>query len=242
MSLALKLALSPLLVAQGVWTRRRTPRLPEASGQRFGMAGGDDDRRALRLLVVGDSSAAGVGVRHQRQALAWQLAATLALRLDQPVHWQLVARSGLNSLQAVALLEEHRPRIADLALVVLGVNDVVDQVPVAKALVARAAVADWLQARVAVSHVAFAALPPMDRFPALPQPLRAIFGADARRHDRALREWVRGREHVSYVPLGLSLAPAHMAHDGFHPGEVGYRVCAESLADGLLPLVTTHRV
>jgi hypothetical protein len=39
MSLAVKLALSPLLVAQALVTRRRMPRLPEPSGQRHGVAG-----------------------------------------------------------------------------------------------------------------------------------------------------------------------------------------------------------
>ena len=34
MSLALKLALSPLLVAQALRTRARVPRLPEAAGAR----------------------------------------------------------------------------------------------------------------------------------------------------------------------------------------------------------------
>ena len=49
----------PLLVAQAVATRRRAPTLPEAEGEREGRVG-EGDR--LALLIVGDSSAAGVGV------------------------------------------------------------------------------------------------------------------------------------------------------------------------------------
>ena len=60
MSLTLKLALSPLLVAQAVATRARLPRLPEAGGARRGEAGRGP---LLRLLIAGDSSAAGVGVQ-----------------------------------------------------------------------------------------------------------------------------------------------------------------------------------
>ena len=40
MSLALKLVLAPLLVAQAVATRKRAPRLPEAAGPREGRVGG----------------------------------------------------------------------------------------------------------------------------------------------------------------------------------------------------------
>ncbi|HSW24410.1 MAG TPA: hypothetical protein VLJ62_16725 [Burkholderiaceae bacterium] len=52
MSLALKLALSPLLVAQALHARARVPRLPEAVGAREGVAGRGASR--LRLLIAGD--------------------------------------------------------------------------------------------------------------------------------------------------------------------------------------------
>ncbi len=61
MSLALKLALAPLLVAQAVRDAARARRCcPRPTGAREGVVG--PRRRALRLLIAGDSSAAGVGV------------------------------------------------------------------------------------------------------------------------------------------------------------------------------------
>ncbi len=234
MTLAMKLALGPLLLAQGYWTRRRTPRLPEAEGPREGVAG---EGEPLRLLIVGDSSAAGVGVQHQRQALAGHLPRRLAQLTRRQVHWQLVARTGITSMQALDLVKTWEPAPAEIALVVLGVNDVVEQVPVARALAARQALADWLVEFAEVSHVAFAALPPMDQFPALPFPLRAVIGADARRHDEALAAWAAGCVDVSHILLGLSLQREHMAEDGFHPGHIGYRLCGEALAEQLHPLI-----
>ena len=78
-TLALKLALSPLLLAQALQTRRRLPRLPEAAGPRRGRVG--DGTGRLGLLIVGDSSAAGVGVASQDDALAGCLSRALAQRL-----------------------------------------------------------------------------------------------------------------------------------------------------------------
>jgi len=236
MSQALKIALGPLLVAQGLWTRRRTLRLPEAAGPREGVAG---EGEPLRLLIVGDSSAAGVGVEHQRQALAGHLPQRLGELLGRQVQWQLVARSGVTSAQALQLVKSWEPAPAEIALVILGVNDVVDRVPVARAIEAREALADWLFENVSVRHVAFAALPPMDRFPALPRPLRNVIGADARRHDHALAAWAAACIDVSHVPLALSLEAAHMAVDGFHPGATGYRACGEALAEQLALIVAT---
>jgi len=64
--------LAPLLVWQGKQTRRTTPRLPEAGGEPHGQYG--DGEPALRLLVIGESTAAGVGVAHHQDGLASQLA------------------------------------------------------------------------------------------------------------------------------------------------------------------------
>ena len=237
MSLTVKLALSPLLVAQGLLTRARLPRLPEAAGPRNGQVGRGP---GLRLLVAGDSSAAGVGVAMQQQALAAPLAALLAEALRVRVHWSLLAQTGLSTAQTLELLKRQpQPPLADLAVVVTGVNDVTGQVPSQRALAAREALANWLRNAAGVRHVAFTPLPPVHRFPGLPQPLRWVAGADARRHNRALREWAATRGDVSCVPLDLPLDAAGMAGDGFHPGAAVYRRCAEAIAGHLATLKET---
>ena len=228
MSLALKLALAPLLVAQAVATRRRAPVLPEPEGPRQGQVG---TGRVLRLLIVGDSSAAGVGVRTQDEALAGHLTRRLAGCSGRRVRWQLVARSGITTVQALALLKQSAPAPAEIAVVVLGVNDVIDQVPSHRAVQQRAELVDWLRERSGVRHVVFAPLPPVHRFPLLPQPLRHVMGSDARRHDEAVARWAATRDDVSHLPIDYALGPEHMAEDGFHPGEPVYRACGEALAE-----------
>jgi len=237
MSLALKLVLSPLLVAQAIGTRRRAPLLPEAAGPRAGVVG---DGTPLKLLIVGDSSGAGVGVPSQDIALAGYLSRTLADVGGVCVHWQLVARTGVNSAQALALVRQERPKPADVAVVVLGVNDVIDQVPSHRAVQHRAALADWLRAQAAVRHVVFAPLPPVDQFPLLPQPLRWIMGRDARRHDAAMARWAATRPDVSHVPIAIRLDASCMASDGFHPGEPVYRTCGEALARHIATTIITE--
>jgi lysophospholipase L1-like esterase len=227
MSLALKLALSPLLVAQALATRRRAPALPEAAGARRGSIG---DGEPLRLLIVGDSSAAGVGVATQDEALAGYLTRHLARHGGRRVQWALHAQSGITSAQALELVQRERPAPADFAVVVLGVNDVIDHVPSHRAVVQRAALADWLREHTQVREVVFAPLPPVHRFPLLPQPLRWVAGSDARRHDAALARWAATRADVHHVPIALDVGPATMAVDGFHPGEPVYRACGEALA------------
>ena len=229
MSLTIKLALSPLLVAQALLTRRRLPRLPEPVGQRHGVAG-VPGAQPLRLLIAGDSSAVGVGVLTQREGLAEQLATRLAEACAAQVHWRLVARSGLTTAQTLHLLQRDEPPMADVAVVVTGVNDVVDQVPSHRALWARGALANWLRNAHGVQHVVFAPLPPIHHFPGLPQPLRWVAGADAKRHNVALDRWARTRGDVSCVDMAIPLNRGVMAADGLHPGEPVYRYCAGAIA------------
>jgi lysophospholipase L1-like esterase len=211
MSLTAKLMLSPLLVAQARAREQRLPRLPEPDGDRHGTVG---EGPSLRLLIMGDSSAAGVGVHDQRHALAGYLSQALARRGGVRVQWRLLAQSGLTSAQCLALLREHEPLQADVAVVA-----------------AREAIANHLRNACGVAHVVFAPLPPVHHFPGLPQPLRWVAGQDARRHDRAVAAWARTRRDVSHVPIDLPLNAGVMAMDGFHPGETVYRICGTALAE-----------
>jgi len=227
MSLTVKLALSPVLVAQAVRTRAKMPRLPEPAGARHGTVGRG---LPLRLLIAGDSSAAGVGVVTQRDALAGQLGRRVAEACGARVEWRLVARSGLTTAQTLHLLQREPGVHADIAVIVTGVNDVVEQVPSHHAVSARETLANWLRNGQGVHHVVFAPLPPVHQFPGLPQPLRWVAGSDAQRHNRALRRWAATRTDVSCVDIEMPLDRGVMAPDGFHPGEPVYRSCAAAIA------------
>lgn len=61
------LFLLPVIVAQGVIVKQRTPKLLEPIGERQGVVGFG---QPLSLLILGDSATAGVGVEYQYQALS----------------------------------------------------------------------------------------------------------------------------------------------------------------------------
>jgi lysophospholipase L1-like esterase len=221
---AVRVILSPVLLAQALAVRRRVPVLPEAAGARAGVSG---QGPMLRLLIAGDSSAAGVGVAHQDQALAGRLVAALgsAYRVD----WQLHATSGHTSRDALALLAALPVQGFDVAVTALGVNDVLRQVSPASFARRQADLARLLQDRFGVRLHLRAGVPPMERFPALPRPLRDVLGAQARSRDRALA--AAATPTCLHLPFdAAALDPVAMAGDGFHPGPAIYRDWAEDLA------------
>ncbi|HYF60078.1 MAG TPA: SGNH/GDSL hydrolase family protein [Burkholderiaceae bacterium] len=235
---AVALPIAPLLIWQGRRVRRVVPRLPEAEGPREGTVGEARDGRALRLLILGDSSAAGVGVATQDDALAGRLLALLGARRPGPVRWRLVARTGIDTGEALALLEAAPPEPFDVAVIALGVNDTTAMKASARWLAEVSRLARTLHERHRVRALLWSGLPPMHRFPALPQPLRGVVGLHARALDAALARWCAGRGDApprsTHVPLPPMTDRSMVAADGFHPGAAAYALWAEALAPRVL--------
>jgi lysophospholipase L1-like esterase len=237
---AAKLALAPLLLWQAVRARQRALDLPEPSGARRGRVQPAQarSRSPLRLLVVGDSSAAGVGVAHQHDALAHQLAYTLAEETGRPVHWQLLAHTGHTTGEALQHLRDtRRLQPADILVTALGVNDVVRQVPVQRCLEQLLALHADAQARTGVRYWLHSGLPPMHQFPLLPPPLRWVLGAQAEGLNQRLHAELGDQidRSLMRVPTRLrcDAGSGLMAADGFHPSAQGYALWGEALGQYL---------
>lgn len=234
---AATLALAPVLIAQGRRVRARTPRLPEPSGPRDGTLGAGPP---LSLLIVGDSSAAGVGATTQDEALLGRTLTLLAPH--RRVRFRLVARTGRTTMDALAALEALPAEPFDVAVTALGVNDVTARVPLGPWLAQQRALRERLATRFGVARTIVSGVPPMGEFPALPQPLRAWLGALADQRDAALRAAVSGLPDVRFVPLRAFSADAAMSADGYHPGPTVYGEWAERVSDAILEPHRTGRV
>ena len=116
--------MGPLLLWQGKRLRKLAVRLPEAAGDRVGniAASNAAQQPVLRVLICGDSAAAGVGIASQQQALAGYL--TRALAVANTVEWQLVAQSGLCCNGLIKLLQSLPEQNFDQIYVSIGVNNV----------------------------------------------------------------------------------------------------------------------
>jgi lysophospholipase L1-like esterase len=225
--LAAKLALGPLLLPQAHWVRRTALRLPEAAGVRQGRIGRGEV--ALRLLVVGDSSAAGVGVADQAQALALPLAKLLSEKLGAAVAWQLVAQSGVNAAQAIEMLAQAQLQPADVVVTVLGVNDVGSQTPASQFSGQLSLLWDLLRERTGARWAVACGVPPMHLLTAVPQPLRWYLGRYAGWLDVTVRGWTQ-QQGLGYCALHWAADPGNLALDGFHPGPGLYPKWAGRLA------------
>jgi lysophospholipase L1-like esterase len=225
---AAKLALGAVLLPQARWLKRTALRLPEAAGPRDGVEG--EGATQLRLLVVGDSSAAGVGVADQAQALAMPLAQQLARRLGGAVSWQLAAQTGINTAQARDWIGRLPLQKADVIVTALGVNDVSSQTSAKRFVQDTASLWSDLRKHTCARWGVVSGLPPMHMLTAVPHPLRWYLGRYATWLDGAVREWA-GQQRLGYLALQWANDSSCLAEDGFHPGPALYPRWAERLAD-----------
>jgi lysophospholipase L1-like esterase len=219
-------ALAPVLFWQGRRVRADVPRLPEPEGERHGIHGVGP---RLKLLILGDSAAAGVGATTQAEALSGALVAALEDRFE--LHWRLVATTGHTTAEAIADVSALPTEPFDVVITSLGVNDVTSQHSLSKWRRQQIDLIAVLQSQFAAGQIYLSGLPPMHRFPALPQPLRWYIGSRAKQFDQELAKLAAQVVCCEFVPLDFSeLETDSMASDGFHPGPAIYRQWAAELA------------
>ncbi|RUO32017.1 lipase [Aliidiomarina sedimenti] len=223
----LTILLLPVLIWQGRKVRKEVPRLPEASGPRQGSSRSKEKATnqpttpPLRILILGDSAAAGVGVDAQGDALAGQLVSHLPD--DLAIEWQLEASNGdkLDDLiERVKRLEGE----FDIALISAGVNDVTGRTKRHQFLCQLQTLSYQLQRRLKVQRAFYTAVPPMHVFPALPQPLRWYLGQQAKGLNSVMRAHCQQDNIAHMMVVDFPFTPDYMASDGFHPSAQGYRL------------------
>ena len=219
----------PVLLAQALWVRRRAALLPEPQGPRSGTAG---QGPPLRLLIIGDSSAAGVGAETQETALSGQLVAQLAQRYQ--VTWRLDAGTGETTASTIKRLSVLPSEKFDCAVIALGVNDVTHATTKAHFVTQQRALWHLLQDRFQVQQILCSGVPPIQHFPLLPQPLAWVLGRQAARLDRGLADLAAKSTGVTHLPLGLPKNPDMAAPDGFHPSPKAYAIWAVNLTQQII--------
>lgn len=227
------LALSPL-VRQARRVRKRMLTLPEPLGERSGLEHAAVGTGLLRLLVIGDSTAAGVGVTYIRDALPPQLAAILAARRGCMVAWTVWARTGATASVTAAELVPSAPLEQDIALVLVGVNDVLKMTPRQTWRASMDRLVDALQKHLRPGgQIVLAGLPNLWQFRGFPQPLRALLGWHGRALDREVRQIAKRRLGVTYVAMPPVSGLEMFAEDRFHPNAAAYRALAAHFAAAL---------
>ncbi|HEX6279566.1 MAG TPA: GDSL-type esterase/lipase family protein, partial [Pyrinomonadaceae bacterium] len=116
------LPIAPFLYLQGQVTRWKVGLLPNAT-EPAGVVGTGDDE--VKLLVIGESTVAGLGARFHELALGGQFAKGIHKRTGKKVRWTVIGRNGVTARRTI---DELWPLVPDErfdhVLLGIGGNDV----------------------------------------------------------------------------------------------------------------------
>jgi lysophospholipase L1-like esterase len=219
----------PLLWLQGRHVRRITPRLPEPPGRRAGITGRGS---LVRLLVAGDSGAAGVGAPTQEQALCGQLVRRLSRH--HTVEWCVLAVNGLDSPGLLKLLQNAPCARFDVVVLSMGANDATDLCAPLQWAQWQNRLAELIDVRFAPAMLVHSAVPPLHACLALPQPLRWFLGHWAMQMNQSLAGLLIDQAGRTMHWHPETTTTAGLAADGFHPSSEGYAVWADGLSRHIL--------
>jgi lysophospholipase L1-like esterase len=218
-----------VVLPQGTRVRRTTPRLPDAALPWEGELAGPDP---LRLLVLGDSTAAGVGAATQQDALPGRLADALHARTGRGVAWRSVGENGATARHLRdRFLDEALSAPADLLFLTIGANDAL-AMRSARAFAADVRhILDAFDGRNPDAFVLMSSLPVFGRFGLLPQPLRTALYRHSLALEAAARAVVSARPRAVMSSDPPPYTTEFWATDLFHPSATGYRDWAEWAVD-----------
>ena len=218
-----------VLIGESKLARRRIPQAvdapPVSHDTVWAAPGVNRDLAPIRLAMLGDSTAAGYGVQRDRDTPAAQLAIGISEAARRPVHVTNVAVVGAQSSELpdqLVALGRARPQ---LAVIMVGANDVTARVKPSTAVPYLEDTVERLRARGA--QVVVGTCPDLGTIRPIAQPLRTY----ARHLSRTMaREQTVAvvRAGGRTVSLGDLLGPQFatrldlFSDDRFHPSAAGY--------------------
>jgi len=230
----------PLLWFQGRWVRASIPPLPDPTGPQDGLV--KVEGTELKVLVMGNSSVAGIGVETMEQSLAAHFARNLSIRLGRSVRWKIFAESGLTAEGLrKKLISKPFHENYDLVIICVGGNDAFSVHSPRR----------WKRDCLALvqevrkhhdGSILFSDIPPVKDFPAFTKLMQLVLGTLVRLYRHSLQQIVSQEKDVHRVtiPLAIHVRPGKTIHanfsDGVHPSEITYSDWADDLA------ITSERI
>lgn len=236
----------PLMYYQAKKIKKSVPNLPEAEGAEGQSTNHSTTQKTVRMLAIGESTIAGVGVQTHQEGFTGALADALSQSFNVNILWKVYAKSGYT---AKNIIQDIIPKITeteiDLIVIGIGANDAFKlNIPRKWKREIRALVFS-LQERFPKSPIVFCNMPPIKEFPAFTPLIKASIGNLVEILGEELKEVIKELDNVYYKSeiitiknwnkkSGLNHHVSYYFSDGLHPSRFAYQAWAHDLANTIV--------
>ncbi len=226
-------AMLPVYVWQGIRVRMRIERMLPARVPTTGLIEGNSPE--VRLLVIGDSTVASVGMEKLDDTMGFSIARAVHERTGGPVLWRTV---GANSATAGDLRDHIVPHIEPRdwtdVVISVGINDMKNFHVVGRFKRNFGSLIYAVRTRFPNARVIWCPIPDMRQCPALPDQLGRVLAARAELINEMGARMCQERGAIVTDPVHIDTDDA-FARDGFHPNGNGYRIWGDHFARWIAP-------
>ncbi|BDS14252.1 SGNH/GDSL hydrolase family protein [Aureispira anguillae] len=230
----------PIIYFQARIIKARFPKLPEAEGIRGFVANNINKR--LRILTIGESSIAGVGVKTHEEGFTGTLAKELSSLLNATVEWKVYAKRGYTAKKVEeTIVPQITEKEIDLVVVGLGANDTFQLNNPSRWKKDVQRLIQSLKDKFSDVPIVFINMPPIKELPAFTKLIKIILGNLGEILAEELDKLVHHDNKTYYYSNRITITdwmerfnvPSENAvffSDGVHPSKLAYQVWARDVA------------
>ncbi len=233
--------LLPIMYFQGKRIYKSVPKLPEAIGP-YGETSASITKGGLKVITIGESTIAGVGVDTHENGFTGSLARQLSEKLNKKVSWNVYAKSGYTaekiSEKILPLIKETK---VDLIVIGLGGNDAFKLHSIQKWRNDITRLIAELQEKYRDTPIVFTNMPPIKAFPAFTSTIKFVMGNLVRLFGKELEQIAALKKGVYYNSIEVKLTDwlkqmdlesdiTSFFSDGVHPSPLAYQTWGADMA------------
>ncbi|PRY86951.1 lysophospholipase L1-like esterase [Mongoliibacter ruber] len=226
LELCLLLPFLPLLYFEGKKLRKKIIRLSPVS--EYLSLPGDTNEKSI--LVIGESTVAGVGASEASQSIG----AHLYHHTGEKSALLNLGKNGLKASRLRSLLLhglDKEKKVFDVVVILIGANDCFKFTPPHKFRKAIKEFVDMLETQIGTTKIILPEIPPVHQFPAIPGLLQFFLGWHRKLLAAELKLLAKSNTKINLLELKHDFEPDFYAKDGIHPSDIGYNHMAKKISE-----------
>lgn len=205
-------------------------KLDDPRGERIVHIGSSE--QIIRILVVGDSSALGVGCDDISQSSVGVIAEKLSEQFS--VQYQVCAFTSFATKQIFEKVREVPKQSFDFIVISLGTNDILQRTKLSDWVKQVTELMTYLQVSFCPQKIFINAVPPFQKLSHLPNSFRTYLSNKSQQMNLYLSQLAIESTACQFVDMDFDFHADYISADGFHPSALLYQLQGARLATFML--------